>query len=52
MDLLGIPCRTLVEAVGVGVRKWISMHGVSMSCMAHEAGRDITVAEAATVLET
>ena len=64
-----------LASIGVGVRKWISMHGfainitqqclppffaitpcgidgVSMSCLAHEAGREITVAEAAAVIET
>ncbi|MES2923578.1 MAG: lipoyl(octanoyl) transferase LipB [Verrucomicrobiota bacterium] len=63
-----------LASIGVGVRKWISMHGfainitpeclppffaitpcgidgVSMSCLAHEAGREITVAEAATAIE-
>jgi lipoyl(octanoyl) transferase len=62
-----------LASIGVGVRKWISMHGfainitaeslppffaitpcgidgVSMSCLANEAGRKITVAEAATVI--
>ncbi|NJM37876.1 MAG: lipoyl(octanoyl) transferase LipB [Akkermansiaceae bacterium] len=62
-----------LASIGVGVRKWISMHGfamnitaeslppffaitpcgidgVTMSCLAHEAGREITVAEAATVV--
>ena len=62
-----------LASIGVGVRKWISMHGfainitaeslppffaitpcgldgVSMSCLANEAGREITVAEAATVI--
>ena len=64
-----------LASIGVGVRKWISMHGfainitaeslppffaitpcgidgVSMSCLANEAGRQITVAEAAAVIET
>jgi lipoyl(octanoyl) transferase len=63
-----------LASIGVGVRKWISMHGfainitkeslppffaitpcgidgVSMSCMENEAGREITVAEAAMVIE-
>ena len=63
-----------LASIGVGVRKWISMHGfainitreslppffaitpcgidgVSMSCLANEAGREITVAEAALVIE-
>ena len=63
-----------LASIGVGVRKWISMHGfainitpeslppffaitpcgidgVSMSCLANEAGREITVAEAARVIE-
>ena len=63
-----------LASIGIGVRKWISMHGfainitqeclppffaitpcgidgVSMSCLAHEAAHDITVAEAATVVE-
>ena len=62
-----------LASIGVGVRKWISMHGfainitreslppffaitpcgidgVRMSCLADEAGRDITVAEASTVI--
>ncbi len=62
-----------LASIGVGVRKWISMHGfainitaeslppffaitpcgidgVAMSCLASEAGREITVAEAATVI--
>jgi lipoyl(octanoyl) transferase len=62
-----------LASIGVGVRKWISMHGfainitaeclppffaitpcgidgVSMSCLATEAGREITVAEAAKVI--
>lgn len=62
-----------LASIGVGVRKWISMHGfainvtkdslppffaitpcgldgVSMSCLANEAGREITVAEAAGVI--
>jgi lipoyl(octanoyl) transferase len=62
-----------LASIGVGVRKWISMHGfainvtkeslppffaitpcgldgVSMSCLASEAGREITVAEAAGVI--
>ena len=63
-----------LASIGVGVRKWISMHGfainitaeclppffaitpcgidgVTMSCLASEAGREITVAEAAAVIE-
>ncbi len=63
-----------LASIGVGVRKWISMHGfainitreclppffaitpcgidgVSMSCLANEAGRDISVVEAAAVIE-
>ncbi|GAA5118178.1 lipoyl(octanoyl) transferase LipB [Luteolibacter yonseiensis] len=63
-----------LASIGVGVRKWISMHGfainitkeslppffaitpcgidgVSMSCLADEAGREITVAEAAVAIE-
>ncbi len=62
-----------LASIGVGVRKWISMHGfainitpeslppffaitpcgiqgVSMSCLENEAGREITVAEAAEVI--
>ena len=62
-----------LASIGVGVRKWISMHGfainitkeslppffaitpcgidgVSMSCLETEAGREISVAEAATVI--
>ncbi len=62
-----------LASIGVGVRKWISMHGfainitqeslspffaitpcgidgVSMSCLETEAGREITVAEAAKVI--
>ncbi len=62
-----------LASIGVGVRKWISMHGfainitreslppffaitpcgidgVAMSCLETEAGRAITVAEAATVI--
>ncbi len=62
-----------LASLGVGVRKWISMHGfainitkaslppffaitpcgidgVSMSCLENEAGREITVAEAAAVI--
>ena len=62
-----------LASIGVGVRKWISMHGfainitreslppffaitpcgiegVAMSCLEVEAGRDITVAEAAGVI--
>lgn len=62
-----------LASIGVGVRKWISMHGfainitpdcltpffaitpcgidgVSMSCLANEAGRSITVQEASTVI--
>ena len=64
-----------LASIGVGVRKWVSMHGfainitqeslppffaitpcgldgVSMSCLASEAGREITVAEAATVIDS
>lgn len=64
-----------LASIGVGVRKWISMHGfainitaeslppffaitpcgidgVTMSCLANEAGREITVVEAACVIET
>ena len=64
-----------LASIGVGVRKWISMHGfainitkeslppffaispcgidgVSMSCLETEAGRKITVAEAAEAIET
>lgn len=64
-----------LASIGVGVRKWISMHGfainitreclppfyaitpcgldgVTMSCLADEAGWQITVAEAAAVIET
>ncbi len=64
-----------LASIGVGVRKWISMHGfainitpeclppffaitpcgidgVSMSCLDHEAAREITVSEAAAVIET
>lgn len=63
-----------LASIGVGVRKWISMHGfainitkeslppffaitpcgidgVSMSCLENEAGREISVAEAAEVIE-
>lgn len=63
-----------LASIGVGVRKWISMHGfainitpaslspffaitpcgiadVAMSCLATEAGREITVADAAKVIE-
>ena len=63
-----------LASIGVGVRKWISMHGfainitqeslapffaitpcgidgVSMSCLATEAGKDISVADAAAVIE-
>ena len=63
-----------LASIGVGVRKWISMHGfainitreclppffaitpcgidgVSMSCLESEAGRDISVVEAAAVIE-
>lgn len=62
-----------LASIGVGVRKWISMHGfainitkeslppffaitpcgidgVSMSCLETEAGREISVAEAAKVI--
>ena len=62
-----------LASIGVGVRKWISMHGfainitreslppffaitpcgiagVRMSCLAYETGKDITVAEASTVI--
>lgn len=62
-----------LASIGVGVRKWISMHGfainitreslppffaitpcgiegVAMSCLEMEAGREITVAEAAAVI--
>lgn len=62
-----------LASIGVGVRKWISMHGfainitkeslppffaitpcgidgVSMSCLETEAGREISVAEAGTVI--
>ena len=62
-----------LASIGVGVRKWISMHGfainvtkeslppffaitpcgldgVSMSCLANEAGREINVAEASSVI--
>ena len=62
-----------LASIGVGVRKWISMHGfainitreslppffaitpcgidgVAMSCLETEAGREITVAEAAAVI--
>jgi len=62
-----------LASIGVGVRKWISMHGfainitkeslppffsitpcgidgVAMSCLETEAGRDISVAEAAAVI--
>ncbi|MBJ7395955.1 MAG: lipoyl(octanoyl) transferase LipB [Akkermansiaceae bacterium] len=63
-----------IASIGVGVRKWISMHGfainitkeclppffaitpcgidgVAMGCLEDEAGRVITVAEAAAVIE-
>jgi lipoyl(octanoyl) transferase len=63
-----------LASIGVGVRKWISMHGfainitkeslppffaitpcgidgVAMSCLENEAGREITVSEAAMVIE-
>ena len=63
-----------IASIGVGVRKWISMHGfainitkeclppffaitpcgidgVAMGCLEDEAGRGITVAEAAAVIE-
>jgi lipoyl(octanoyl) transferase len=63
-----------LASIGVGVRKWISMHGfainitaeslppffaitpcgidgVAMSCLANEAGREITVPQAAIVIE-
>jgi lipoyl(octanoyl) transferase len=62
-----------LASIGVGVRKWISMHGfainitreclppffaitpcgidgVSMSCLENEAGREISVREASTVI--
>lgn len=62
-----------LASIGVGVRKWISMHGfainitkaslppffaitpcgiegVSMSCLENEAGREITVADAAKII--
>lgn len=62
-----------LASIGVGVRKWISMHGfainitreslppflaitpcgldgVTMTCLANEAGREITVKEAAEVV--
>jgi lipoyl(octanoyl) transferase len=62
-----------LASIGVGVRKWVSMHGfainitkeslppffaitpcgidgVSMTCLADEAGREITVAEAAAAI--
>ena len=49
-----------LASIGVGVRKWISMHGfaitpcgldgVSMTSLEKEAGRSITVAEAAAVI--
>jgi lipoyl(octanoyl) transferase len=62
-----------LASIGVGVRKWISMHGfainitkeslppffaitpcgidgVSMSCLENEAGREISVAEAAALI--
>ena len=62
-----------LASIGVGVRKWVSMHGfainitaqsllpffaitpcgidgVRMSCLADEAGREITVSEAAQVI--
>ena len=62
-----------LASIGVGVRKWVSMHGfainitkqslppffaitpcgidgVSMSCLETEAGREVTVAEAAEVI--
>ena len=64
-----------LASIGVGVRKWISMHGfainitaeslppffaitpcgidgVAMSCLATEAGRPISITEAAVVIET
>ncbi len=64
-----------LASIGVGVRKWISMHGfainitqeslppffaitpcgiegVSMSCLENEAGREISVQEASTVIES
>lgn len=64
-----------LASIGVGVRKWVSMHGfainitpeslppffaitpcgidgVSMSCLATEAGREISITEAAAVIET
>jgi lipoyl(octanoyl) transferase len=63
-----------LASIGVGVRKWISMHGfainitreslppflaitpcgldgVTMTCLENEAGREITVMEAAIVVE-
>lgn len=62
-----------LASIGVGVRKWISMHGfainitqeclppfcaitpcgidgVSMSCLANEAAKEITVAEASSII--
>jgi lipoyl(octanoyl) transferase len=62
-----------LASIGVGVRKWISMHGfainitaqslppflvitpcgideVKMTCLANEAGHEISVAEAAVVI--
>lgn len=64
-----------LASIGVGVRKWVSMHGfainitkaslppflaitpcgldrVSMTCLENEAGREITIAEAAATVET
>lgn len=64
-----------MASIGVGVKKWISMHGfainitaeslsgffaitpcgidgVTMTCLSHEAGRAISVAEFAAVVET
>jgi lipoyl(octanoyl) transferase len=64
-----------MASIGVGVKKWISMHGfainitaeslsgffaitpcgidgVTMTCLSHEAGRAISVAEFAEVVET
>lgn len=63
-----------MASIGVGVKKWISMHGfainitseslagffaitpcgidgVAMTCLSHEAGREISVAEFASVVE-
>lgn len=64
-----------MASIGVGVKKWISMHGfainitaeslsgffaitpcgidgVTMTCLSHEAGRAVSVAEFAAVVET